>query len=267
MIATLRRMLVRLRHSEPVGAVLDYERRWQRYVRRRYGLATGLPVLGLEELVPDLDQKVSPYTFMPGTASPLEMAVLRGLAGRFEPCHYLEIGTFRGESVANVAQVADRCVTVCLPEATMADLGLSAEEIAVHGMFSRGLANVEHVAHDSRTLDFATLGGPFDLVFVDGDHAPETVRSDTVHVLAELRDERSVVLWHDYGFSPEEVRWSVLAGILDGCPADVRPCLYHLAHTTAAVYVRGEFERVWERVPERPTTGFTVAVRSAPLDG
>ena len=99
------------------------------------------------------------------------------------------------------------------------------------------------------------------LVFVDGDHSYDGVRADTEHAFRLLRDERSVIVWHDYvRASAEDVMWGVAAGMLDGAPPAARPHLYHVSNTLCAVYVQGTFRTRTAVVPALPDKIFDVRI-------
>ena len=66
------------------------------------------------------------------------------------------------------------------------------------------------------TFDFADYYGKYDMVFIDGDHHYDSVKKDTETAFKLLKDNRSIIVWHDYGLDPETIRWDVLAAILDG---------------------------------------------------
>jgi predicted O-methyltransferase YrrM len=57
---------------------------------------------------------------------------------------------------------------------------------------------IRQVYGDSAAIDWADLGGPFDLIFIDGSHYYEYVKSDTRNALACL-SAGGLVVWHDYG--------------------------------------------------------------------
>jgi len=233
-------------------------------VIRQYGCENGLPTADLLDILPGFEETVDPYTFLEGGSLPIDLALVKALARKYEHCRYLEIGTWRGESAANVATVAEECVTIDLPEEELTQRGFSGGFIANRRFFSKGFGNIEHVNHDSRTIDLATLG-KFDLIFLDGDHDSESVRIDTQNAFQMLRDDNSAIVWHDYGTTPERVWWSVLAGILDGCPADKRASLYHVSNTLCAVYTGGKFETGFEAFPRVPDKRFTVAISATRL--
>lgn len=240
------------------------DRATRRRLTRLYGRGDGLPTVDLLDLFPALRVTVDPFAGLEGGSTVLDFVLLAALAEERAGGRYLEIGTWRGESVANVARFASECVTVSLPPERLREAGLSQEFVDAHQHFSRGLPNVKHVLHDSRTLDYASLG-TFDLVFVDGDHSYEAVKIDTKNVFNALRDERSVIVWHDYGKSPERPRWEVLAGILDGCPEHARSRLRHVSNTLCAVYIPNlKVPTRSERFPRTPNKTFRIDVTARP---
>src|SRR5436190_9662940 len=148
------------------------------HVGRTHGLQDGLPVLDLLDLFPAFSEDVRPFAFLEGGSSPLDLALLKALARRYEPCRYFEIGAWRGESVANVASVARECISLSLSDEGMRQAGWGDRHLATSKYFSRDLKNVVHIGHDSRTFDYTPYVGTCDLVFIDGDHSYDGGRSD-----------------------------------------------------------------------------------------
>jgi hypothetical protein len=206
---------------------------------------------------------VSPYAFLDGSCTPLDLALLRGLAERYAVANYLEIGTWRGESVANVAPLVKHAVSINLSDAEMRAMGRGEDYIGLHRYFSEALPNVRHVQANSLSFDFGALGKRFDMVFIDGDHHYEMVRSDTGKVLEVIQEEKGLIVWHDYARNPEQVRWSVLAGILDGLPEAMRQHVYHISNTLCAVYLPQLPDHVVPKVlkaNELPKTYFSLQI-------
>jgi hypothetical protein len=129
-----------------------------------------------------------------------------------------------------------------------------------YAVFSRNLKNVKHILHSSLSFDFSTLGGRFDLIFVDGDHSYEAVRSDSKNVFGLLRNDSSIIVWHDYGLTLEHVNWEVLAGILDGLPRQEIHNLYHVSNTLCAIYIKGDFDVRNTSFPETPNKSFLTQI-------
>jgi hypothetical protein len=256
----LKKVIGRLKSSKFFAGLLDNEEHKKNHVIDTYRLSHGLPTIDLLELFPVFEETVEPYCFLEGSSSPLDIGILKSMARKYNPCSYLEIGTWRGESMANVAGVADRCVSISLSNRELMEMGYGEPFIKNNFLFSNGIGNVTHIAHNSHTFDFSTLGERFDIIFIDGDHRYEGVKIDTMNAFKLLRNERSVIIWHDYGTSPEQVRWSVLAGILDGCPEGKRDHLYHISNSLCAIYIMGEFKTDYQQFPEIPNKTFRVRI-------
>ena len=213
--------------------------RWQQQALAHTGrglTAKGLPMAALGTFVGPADTVVRPFAFREGGSLPTDLLLLRALARRVPGCRYLEIGTWRGESAANVAEVAAEVFTLNLLDGEIRALGLPERYIELHGFFSKPLPNVRHLYGNSATYDFAGLARPFDVVFIDGDHRYEAVRIDTQRVFEHLVGPRTTVVWHDASRQPGEPRWEVLAGILDGLPASAKGQLVQVENTLCALY-------------------------------
>lgn len=231
-------------------------------VTKKHNLPRGLKTIDLLDIFPGFHETVYPYSGLEGSSTPLDMALLRGLAKMFPHCSYLEIGTWRGESVANVALLANDCTTVNLPDEEMRAMGMPEKYVGLHRFFSNKLHNVTHIQQNSSTFDFKTLNKKFDLIFVDGDHHYEQVKSDTQKVFELLRDENSIIVWHDYARNPGEVRFEVLAGILDGCPGQYRDNLYCVSNTLCAIFTRKNYPATFNEQHANPNKVFSITIKS-----
>ena len=217
------------------------------YAARWPGLgAAGLPLVPLAHFVPPTApataRTVAPFAFGDGGSLPTDLLLLRALARQHPRCRYFEIGTWRGESAANVAAEAATVHTLNLSAADMRALHLPERYIELHGFFSRQKPNVVHLHGNSATFDLAALhreAGPFDVVFIDGDHRYEAVRRDTARVFAHLVGPATVVVWHDASRQPGQPRWEVLAGLLDGLPPALPGQLAQVGNTLCALYAPG----------------------------
>jgi predicted O-methyltransferase YrrM len=249
-----------------LGRILldPYETEIQRRMAGVYDLGKGLPTIDLLDVTPDLDETIDPYCFMNGSSRTVDMALLKALARQFPRCRYLEIGTLRGESIVNVAAIAEECVSVSLSDQEMTQRGWTGNYLKNNGLFLGAVSNLKRVGHDSSTFDFSSLG-KFDMVFVDGDHSYEGVMQDTRSAFSVLRDERSIIVWHDYGLEFEAPRWSVMAGILDAAPERERRRIYHVSNTLCAIYTRREFPTAIIEHPAVPNKVFSVRVSAKKL--
>ena len=230
-----------LKNPSLLNLILNENEVRRNKVIQKHGMPKGLPVVQLNDLFPNFSEKLMSFSFLGGGSLPTDIALLKSACRKFENATYFEIGTWRGESVRNVADVAKECWTLNLSKQQMLALGLSDKYADAHAYFSKDLKNVHHVYGDSRSFDYAGLNKKFDVIFIDGNHHYDFVKSDTENVFQNLIHENSIIIWHDYAYDPEKVRFEILEAILDGIPKEFQPHLYHVANTMCAIFIRGNF--------------------------
>lgn len=235
------------------------------HVKGKYKLPHGLPTIDILDLVPGLDDTITHYTYLDGTSRVTDFALLRALAKRFPQGRYIEFGSWRGESLANVAPLVKEVVAMSFSAADMKGIGASDAAVRAAHLFSKDLPNLRRIEHNTQTYDFSALNGTCDMVFVDADHHHQGVTIDTRSAFKLLKDDKSIIVWHDYGTGYESVNWEVLRGILDGTPSDAhRKRIYHVGNTLCAVYLP---EAVKSGRPEVgwPTKIFNVHLKAIPM--
>lgn len=249
-----------------LNRVLADEDTWEGYVGKTFGLSGGVPVIDMDQLGIDQSLSLGPMTFLDGGSLPTDMMLLAGLAERIRDCRYFEIGTWRGESVANVSSRCSACYTLSLSDEEMRSMGMHENTISSHRYFSEKLSNVTHLRGNSRTFDFSALNQKFDLIFIDGDHHYEAIVSDTRNIFKHLVHDRSIVVWHDYGFHPDKVRYEVMAAILDGAGPERSGQIYHVAHTKSAIYTGRAYKAMVARFPTDPVDFYTFNLKRKSVD-
>lgn len=237
--------------------IVIYDRK--NYIKKKYNLLSGLPEIELQDLFPNFSETVDPFSHLYGTSLPIDLAVLKQFAKQYTNCEYMEIGSWRGESLANLSPVCKRCVSISLSDKEMKEFGLSDKTIDMQRFFSKDLPNVEHIGSNSMKFDFSTIG-KFDLIFVDGDHRYEAVKSDTENVFKLLKNENSIIVWHDYTEHYELIDWEVFSGILDGTPKEKLKNIYHIKNTLCAVYINKDIPKTAKNFPEIPKNRFSVVI-------
>ncbi len=238
---------------------------YEKNIKEKYGIYQ-LPTIDLLDLVPGFHEKIDAYSYLTNTSLVTDILMIKALAKRFTDCAYLEIGCFRGESIACIADVVKDCTSLTLSEKEMRDFGFDEGYITSHAIYSKNKTNITNYLENSQTFDFGKLNGKkFDLIFVDGDHTYNGVKIDTANVFKLLKDENSIIVWHDYGFDTETVRHEVLQGILDGTPEQYRKNMYHVSNTMCAVFIRGNFKTTQLKYLSTPNKAFQVEVKAVKL--
>jgi hypothetical protein len=197
--------------------------KYRRYVSRK-GFASGFPTIHLP-----LEETISNYTFLDGTSGVTDIALLRSLS--CPECDYLEIGTFRGESFYNVR--SKHSVSVSLDQGQV--------------IFKKP---GRYIQADSSRINFDELG-KFDLIFIDGDHSYKSIKNDTINAFKLLKDDDSIIVWHDYGKTFETINWTTVAAIVDGCGGKN---IYHVAHTLCCIYSPSSLPKMADKI-------FTVTIK------
>ena len=243
-----------------LNRVLTDKDNWLSYVEKKHKMPGGLPVVDMDQLIAPGPVELGPMTLLDGGSLPSDMMLLAGLAEGIRNCAYFEIGTWRGESVATISPRSSTCHTLCLSDREMAHMGMHPRTIESHGLFSKDLQNVIQLRGDSRTFDFAQLDRKFDLIFIDGDHHYDFVKSDTENIFRHLVHDESIVVWHDYGFQADQIRYEVMAAILDGVGSKRAPLVYHVAHTKCAFYNGKKMSAVSVDFPIVPEAYFNIEI-------
>lgn len=238
------------------------QQKWERYVKNDLKLKYGLQWVDLLEIAPDLDETIQSFSFLDGTSRVIDIALLKSIAKKFIPCTYLEIGSWRGESLLNIAEIAKEAVSISLSPEEMRALNFPEDVIAVEGIFLNNKTNITRIGHNSLRFDFSALDKKFDLIFVDGDHSYEAVKSDTKNVFSLLKNESSVIVWHDCGTNYEDMRYEVVAGILDGLPEEERRNVYRVSNTLCGVYTKKSHPVLSESGSSVPNKKFQVKIKS-----
>jgi predicted O-methyltransferase YrrM len=232
------------------------------YVKNKYGLKEGIPLVDLVDLIGEVDEKIENYTYLGQNSLITDIILLKNLAKRFKKCSFLEIGTWRGESISNVAKVAKECVSISLSDKELRDFGMNDDYISQQRLFSKNIKNISHIAHDSHTFDYKKYGKKFDLIFIDGEHSYEGIFKDTENAFKLLKDENSIIVWHDASLNVEKPNWVTLAAILDAAPKEKRNKIYRVSNTLCAIYFPFSIKSEFKSAPHIPNKLFDVSVKS-----
>lgn len=171
-----------------------------------------IPIAGLHEIIdPDCAIQLTELPESDGNITLQELAVIAALVRQHAPRTIFEIGTFEGRTTLNMAinsAPETRILTLDLPKAQLDFTKLhitTGDRVFIDKPKSgerfenfESPHKITQLYGDSATFDFSPYFGAIDLVFVDGSHAYDYVRSDTEIALKLLRDGHGAILWHDY---------------------------------------------------------------------
>lgn len=176
-----------------------------------------IPLVNVLDICPGSQRwKLQSFPSVGASVSPLECAALAALANLVSATQIFEFGTYKGVSTTQLAlNVGEngRIFTLDLPEDHPAySLPIPRPEerkIAAEGqkgiLIPRDLRDrVTFLQSDSATFDEEPYLGSMDLVFVDGAHSYEYVKSDTEKGWRMLRPG-GVIAWHDCVASHRDV--------------------------------------------------------------
>ncbi len=221
---------------------------WKEYVERNHALGGGLRTIPAGRLLNKNVHGMNPVSPISAGMIPADLALLRGLASIYEDCSYFEISKRRCESLDIMAGAARVCYALTRPAEELRKMGIRCRYMYSMGAFSKDLENVVALSGDSNTFDFASLGRTFDIIFINNGHGYYRIVNDTRKAFEFLAHESSVIVWHDYSFFPEQIRYEVLAGILDGTDPQYREQLFFVSQTKCAIFLR---QSLLERIPPK----------------
>jgi len=244
--------------------ILKDETDYQKNIRKEYGIDK-FRTVDINQFLKDNKASIDNYTFLDGSSMITDLALLKSIAASFTSCEYLELGTWRGESLVNVAKVAQHCTSINLSPDEIEALFNNPEYATQHGCLITDKSNITTIYANTQTFDFNTLNKKFDLIFVDADHTYEAVKNDTANVFKLLRDEDSIIVWHDCGFNAEQPRYSVIKAILDGSPTEYHKNIYHVSNTMCGIFTRKPLESYILKSPYRPDKVFSITIENTAI--
>ncbi len=243
-----------------VNLILDQNDIRKQQFQKTYPNFLSLPEVSLDEISNQNFESNVDLFILDGGSLPTDLALLKTLAKGKDS--YFEIGTWRGESVWNVAKEIEDCTTLNLSKAEMEAMGWNKRYAELHGILSKKNPKILHLEGNTKTFDFAGLNKKYDLIFIDGDHSYEMVKHDTEQVFKHLVHDKSVVVWHDYAYNAEKIRYEVFKAILDGTPKEFHQNIYHPQNTMCAVFNRENYRTSAFESPKTPEFLFEVNLKS-----
>lgn len=228
---------VLLHRPSLINRIIEDNEVWKMSFLKSYSYSRlSLPVVDLPHIIQTNKITIHCHSYLNGGSLVTDLALLKGLAKNINQCRYFEIGTWRGESVVNVSENALFCDTFNLSVQEMSELSINQTVIDQIGIFIKKQSNIRRLWGNTQTFDFSRLQIKYDLIFIDGDHRYAAVCNDTQKVFEHLIHNQSIVVWHDYAYSPDVVRYEVYKAILDSIPSALHQNLFHVRNTNCCIY-------------------------------
>lgn len=173
--------------------------------------APTVPKISAAEIIRDETAvNLSRIADVAGNVTPTELMLIAAFVRQRQPAVCFEIGTFDGRTTENMAANqpdGGKCYTLDLPPecADKAALPLACGDETYIDKPESGArmsaqaksGKIVQLYGDSGTFDFSPYSGQVDLMFVDGAHSYEYVRSDSDAAYRMVKPG-GLILWHDY---------------------------------------------------------------------
>ena len=203
----------------------------------------------------DVDLSIKDVTFLSGGSSALDYFFLKALMIKLRLKVFLEIGTWTGESIAAVSGVADKCYSISLPDnnETLIQTFLKyCNKNNFSRYFSRRKKNIIHFEENSKTFDFEkNIDRKVDLVFIDGDHSYEGIQTDTQNIFRFLGYNDTIVVWHDFRTSRNELVKTTIDAILSVIPIEFQKNIYSVDNNYCGVYIPEKYKHYFSFIEDK----------------
>ncbi|MFM6945608.1 MAG: class I SAM-dependent methyltransferase [Flavobacteriales bacterium] len=210
---------------------------------------------------------VKPYSFLSGSSLATDFALLQLVCRKYNVQTYFEIGTWRGESAANVAPYVGQVFTLNLTNKQLRQMGADEAYIEAHRTFSQHISNIKHLEGDAANFDLTPYVAACDCIFIDGDHSYEAVKRDTQRMLQLRKNEQSIMIWHDAKSDTEYPRYDVLRGIYEGLPQQMHGHVYLVKHALCAIYLPEGHQSEAQQLHQKPTKVFSLTLKQDAFQG
>lgn len=200
----------------------------------------------LEELFEGIDDSpisISPSPLSYGNVSLYELFVLCSIMTNIKANRIFEIGTYEGNSTYHLALNSDpkaQIFTLDLPK----ELLTKQSDSKIVKEYEKGIiagrrfsgnsleSKIIQLWGDSTNFNFSPYKQSIDMVFIDGDHSYDTVKSDTRNALMMLSHEpnkKTCIIWHDY-----IIGYEVAKALTEEIPEHIK-----IKGTNMAIYIAG----------------------------
>lgn len=222
----------------------------------------GKPLQEIEifDIIPSFEEEIEGATFSEGSSTAIDLAFIKGIVKSKRDCDYLEIGSFRGESLINVLPECKTATTISLSPTEMAEMNIPNDYIEADYCLVKPNEKLTRIQHNSLTFDYSTLNKKYDVIFIDGDHSTNGVKTDTKNAFKLLKDESSIIIWHDCSLSYSDIRYDVIQGIMLGTTDEQFNNFYRVRNTLCGIYKKNISPSPYQKNVHLPNKTFDIKI-------
>lgn len=200
-------------------------------------------------------------SFISGTAFPLNYLVVKGLGMLFDRKCYLEIGSYIGDSIHNVSDICEKCISVTAPIRSPWSMNSYCKKCGINDFSNRLIDTdkVEQYMVNSQHFDFKKISSAPDLILIDGEGTYEGVKRDTLNI-KKIKSQKAIILWQLVKRNPTSriACDGILAGIRDCLTEEEWRDLYLFDNSTLGMFLPGDHvERMREYIVDDKKTLYT----------
>ena len=74
-----------------INLITGSDEKWDGYLLKKHPKKTRLPIVALEDLIPDFNETLNTFSFLGGGSLPTDIMLLKGLCAKTPNCNYFEI--------------------------------------------------------------------------------------------------------------------------------------------------------------------------------
>ena len=179
-------------------------------------------------------------TFMSGTAFALNYIIVKGICVYFERKCYLEIGSYIGDSIYNVKDVCDKCISITAPIKAPWSMDDYCKRFGFPNFSNRLIAgyNIEQFLTNSQKFDFKRVKDKPDIVLIDGEESYKGIKHDTENI-KKIKSKDAIIIWQLTKRPPSGrvACMDILAGIKDALTEDEWKNCYVFDNSSFGIYI------------------------------
>lgn len=185
---------------------------------------------------------LSSISFIPGSSGVLDFALLRALMLKYNLKTYLEIGTYIGESINIITDIADKCYSISVPESHPCSMKNWCKKYGMQDYSNRLInkSNIVQFLEDSKEFDFGRIQDKIDLYFIDADHSYDGVLNDTRKVF-DHKAKDSIVVWHDFKKSRNKLNMDVISAVEDTLSSKEFENIFLFDNNICGIYIPDKY--------------------------